>query len=309
MAEGSEVRAWGDLTPDALGLIFRSLPLEDILTVIPTVCKSWGRAVSGPYCWQEIDIGEWSEMCKPEQLDQMLHMLIARSCGSFRSLRAYGLSESMFSFMADHAGSLQRLELPRSEISDSIVELVAPRLSNLTYLDLSYCRKIGARAIEAFGKNCRSLTYLVRRIHPTEWAIDNVCQDDEAYAIAKTMPQLRHLQLPYFLLTTQGALEIISKCRDLEHLDLRGCWNVTLDEKYLKEWHSNLHVIGPDIIDCYEHYFWDGCTVYSDSSYSWEFMEHEDDVQEGVNDDELWEDEQGLGSLEFRFYEDWPPSP
>ncbi|XP_042437086.1 F-box protein FBW2-like, partial [Zingiber officinale] len=152
MAEGSDARAWEELIPDALGLIFRNLPLQEILTVIPRVCKSWSRVVLGPYCWQEIDIDEWSQHCKPEKLDKMLHMLIDRSCGSFRRLSVSGLhTESMFTLIADHAGSLQRLELPRSEMNDAIVKLVAPRLCNLTYLDVSYCSKIGACAIEAFG--------------------------------------------------------------------------------------------------------------------------------------------------------------
>ncbi|KAG6488965.1 hypothetical protein ZIOFF_050223 [Zingiber officinale] len=143
MAEGSDARAWEELIPDALGLIFRNLPLQEILTVIPRVCKSWSRVVLGPYCWQEIDIDEWSQHCKPEQLDKMLHMLIDRSCGSFRRLSVSGLhTESMFTLIAYHAGSLQRLELPRSEMNDAIVKLVAPRLCNLTYLDVSYCSKI-----------------------------------------------------------------------------------------------------------------------------------------------------------------------
>nr|XP_009406619.2 PREDICTED: F-box protein FBW2-like isoform X2 [Musa acuminata subsp. malaccensis] len=323
MAEGEdgEERAWEELFPDALGLIFRNLSLQEILTVIPRVCKSWGRAVSGPYCWQEIDIEEWSQRCKPEQLDQMLHMLIARSSGSVRRLSVSGLhTESMFSFIADHAGSLQRLELPRSEISDSIVEIIAPRLSNITFLDVSYCRKIGARAIEAFGKHCKSLVSLRRRMHPLEVA-DKVCQDDEAYAIARSMPKLHHLETAYLLLTTRGVLEILSQCRDLEYLDLRGCWEVKLDDKYLKEWHSGLKVLGPDIIDCYEQNCWDECSDYSDSSvYSWEFMEDGEDVYEGVSDnDSIWEAEQGLEGLEVRFYGggftdavtgfDWPPSP
>ncbi|XP_042452170.1 cytokinin riboside 5'-monophosphate phosphoribohydrolase LOG8-like [Zingiber officinale] len=186
MAEGSDARAWEELIPDALGLIFRNLPLHEILTVIPRVCKSWSRVVLGPYCWQEIDIDEWIQHCKPEQLDKMLHMLIDRSCGSFRRLSVSGLhtesmftliayqvtgrrtvgnslpciwsilssvsglhTESMFTLIAYHAGSLQRLELPRSEMNDAIVKLVAPRLCNLTYLDVSYCSKIGACAIEA----------------------------------------------------------------------------------------------------------------------------------------------------------------
>ncbi|KAG6500306.1 hypothetical protein ZIOFF_040149 [Zingiber officinale] len=146
MAEGSDARAWEELIPDALGLIFSNLPLQEILIVIPRVCKSWSRVVLGPYCWQEIDIDEWSQHCKPEQLNKMLHMFIDRSCGSFRRLSVSGLhTESMFTLIA------AQLELPRSEMNDAIVKLVAPRLCNLTYLDVSYCSKIGACAMEAFG--------------------------------------------------------------------------------------------------------------------------------------------------------------
>ncbi|XP_072992686.1 F-box protein FBW2-like [Typha latifolia] len=317
----SEFRGWEELIPDALGLIFRNLSLQEVLTVVPRVCKSWGHVVSGPYCWQEIDIEEWSQRCKPEQLDRMLQMLITRSCGSFRRLSVSGLrNDSLFSFIGDHATTLQTLELPRSEISDSIVECVAPRLSNITFLDVSYCKKIGARALEAFGQHCKSLIRLRRRMHPLEVA-DKVCQDDEAYAIACTMPKLRHLEMAYLLLTTRGVLEILSQCRDLEFLDIRGCWDVKLDEKFLKERHSGLKVLGPQIVDCYERNFWDECSDYSDSSvYSWEFMEDGLDFYEGGSDDDgVWDEGQPLDGLEVRFYGgglndaflafDWPPSP
>ncbi|XP_074590776.1 F-box protein FBW2-like [Curcuma longa] len=253
MADGSEVRAWAELIPDALGLIFCNLPLKEILTVVPRVCKSWGMAVSGPYCWQEIDIHIWSKSREPEQLDQMLHMLIERSCGSFRRLSVFGLrTESMFTFIADHAGSLERLELPRSEISDSIAQLVAPRLSSLTYLDLSYCKRIGPRAIEAFGKHCRSLVVLRRRMYPLEdFVREENCQEEEAFAIAKMMTKLRHLEIPFHLATTRGVLEILSKCRDLEYLDLRGCWNVKLDEQYFIGRHSGVKVLIPELVKGY----------------------------------------------------------
>ncbi|XP_074571169.1 F-box protein FBW2-like [Curcuma longa] len=325
MAEGGEVRAWEELIPDALGLIFRNLPLQEILSVIPRVCKSWSRTVSGPYCWQEIDIDEWSQRCKPEQLDQMLHMLIDRSCGSFRRLSVSGLhTESMFTFIADHAGSLQRLELPRSEMNDSIAELVAPKLCNLTYLDVSYCSKISARAIEAFGKHCRSLVVFRRTMHPAEVLRDFDCHEEEAYAIAKTMTKLCHLEMSYQPLTTRAIIEILSKCRNLKYLDLRGCWDVKLDEKYLKERHSSLKVLGPDIVDRYEQSFWNDCAdSYSDSSvYSWEFMDDDEEgYEEAFDDDVIWENENGiqLDGFQVRFYGggfsdvitgfDWPPSP
>lgn len=102
MEEGFEFRPWDELLPDALGLIFRNLSLQEVLTVVPRVCKSWGKAVKGPYCWQEIDIEEWSKNRCPENLDRMLRLLIPRSCGSLRKLCVSGLSDkSSFEFIAN----------------------------------------------------------------------------------------------------------------------------------------------------------------------------------------------------------------
>lgn len=98
----SEFRHWDELIPDALGLIFRNLSLQEVLTVIPGVCKSWRRAVIGPYCWQEIDIEEWSNRCQPDHLDRMVEMLITRSSGSLRKLYVSGLhNDMMFSLIAE----------------------------------------------------------------------------------------------------------------------------------------------------------------------------------------------------------------
>ncbi|XAR73416.1 hypothetical protein NMG60_11007377 [Bertholletia excelsa] len=321
MEEESDFRQWDELIPDVLGLIFRNLSLEEVLTVIPRVCKSWGKAVVGPYCWQEIDIEEWSRKCRREDIDRMLQLLVARSSGSFRKLCISGLgSDASFSFIADHAKCLQTLRVPRSEISDSIVEQVVWRLSSITFLDVSYCRKIGARALEAIGKNCKSLAGLRRAMHPLE-LIDKLSHDEEALAIASTMPKLKHLEMAYLLVSTKSVLEILSKCRQLEFLDVRGCWNVHLDEKFLKRF-SGLKVVGPLVVDCQEN-GWDDCSDYLGSSgyMAWDFVAGEVDeyydYYDEISDGE-WEDGQSMEDVEMWFYDgfeavdagfDWPPSP
>ncbi|KAI9200926.1 hypothetical protein LWI28_015153 [Acer negundo] len=260
----SDLRRWDELIPDALGLIFRNLPLQEVLTVIPRVCKSWSKVVAGPYCWQEIDVEEWSNQLKPDHLDQMLQMLITRSSGSLRKLCVSGLrSNMMFSFIAENAGSLQTLRLTRSEISDSVAEQIAGRLSSITFLDLSYCCKIGATALEAIGKHC---------------------------------------------------------CSKLEFLDLRGCWDVKIDDKFMKGNFPNLKVLGPLILDYHEINDWDDFSDYSDASedLAWEILAGE---MGDYDDDEIYNDglyDGRLDELELRFYngidEDagiygWPPSP
>lgn len=99
MEEGADFRCWDELIPDALGLIFRNLSLQVKLAVVPRVCKSWGKVVTGPYCWQEIDIEEWSDLAEPDTIDRLL---IVRSSGSVRKLCVSELqNDLMFSFIAE----------------------------------------------------------------------------------------------------------------------------------------------------------------------------------------------------------------
>nr|ACU13841.1 unknown [Glycine max] len=167
MEEACEFRSWAELIPDALGVIFTNLSLQERVTVIPRVCKSWANAVTGPYCWQEIDIKDWSNRCQPDQLDRLLEMLITRSCGTLRKLSVSGLqTESIFTFTAENACSLHTLRLPRSSMNDSIVEQIAGRLSMISFLDVSYCIKIGPYALEMIGKNCKLLERVVSKHAP-----------------------------------------------------------------------------------------------------------------------------------------------
>ncbi|KAL5558943.1 hypothetical protein UlMin_035154 [Ulmus minor] len=320
MEVGSDFRQWDELIPDALGLIFSHLSLQEKLTVIPRVCNSWKRAVIGPYCWQEIDIEDWSNRCHPDHLDRMLRMLVGRSSGSLRKLSVSGLPNDMiFTFIAEHSGSLQTLRLPRCDISDSIVGQIGGRFSNITFLDVSYCVKIGPCTLEAFGKNCKLLVGLCRNMHPLDTA-GKPLQDDEAHAIATTMPRLKHLEMAYHIISTSSVLQILSCCPELEFLDLRGCWSVILDDKFIKEKFPKLKVLGPLIVDYYERNDWEDCSDFSDATteyLAWEFVAGEMDAY--FDDDDEWDDEESLDEeLELRFYEGidediggyaWPPSP
>ncbi|KAH6822587.1 F-BOX WITH WD-40 2 [Perilla frutescens var. hirtella] len=320
MEEGEDLRKWDELIPDALGLIFKNLSLFEVLTVVPRVCKSWGKAVMGPYCWQEIDLEEWSRNSKPELVDRMLRLLITRSCGSLRKLTVSGLSsDNSVLFIANHAQSLRTLRLPRSEINDVIVGKAAGMLSALTFLDLSYCISIGAEALEAIGKNCKSLASLRRIMHPLE-VIDKLSQNDEALAIAATMPKLKNLEIAYLLVDTASVIEILKNCKQLELLDVRGCWNVNLEEKFVKSF-TQLKVVGPLVVDCYDMNGWDNCSDYSGSSgyLAWDFVagDVDDDDYPDILDN-FWEDENPIEDVEMWFYDDvnavdagydWPQSP
>ncbi|XP_019432788.1 PREDICTED: F-box protein FBW2-like isoform X2 [Lupinus angustifolius] len=318
MEVASDFRSWDELIPDALGVIFTHLSVQERLTIVPSVCKSWADLVAGPYCWQEIDIDEWSSCCEPDKLDPLLEMLITRSSGSLRKLCVSCIqTERMFIFIAENAPSLETLRLSRCNINDSIVEQFTRRLSMLSFLDVSYCTNIGARALETIGNNCKLLEGLCRNMHPLDTAGKNY-EDDEANAIASTMTNLKHLEMTYHLIKTTGVLKILSNCHKLEFLDLRGCWGVQLENISVEQNFPRLKVYEPFVTDFYEKDEWED---FSESSeyLTWDFVagdmngyyDDESDI-----DDEMWDDEGRLEELEFRFYQGiedaemfWPPSP
>lgn len=204
-------------------------------------------------------------------------------------------------------------------MSDSIVEDIAGKLSMITFLDVSYCVKMSPYALETIGKNCKLLQGLCRNMHPVDTA-GKPYQDDEAIAIASTMPKLKHLEMAYHLISTDGVLRILSVIPSLEFLDLRGCWGVKLDNMFMKQKFPKLRVLGPLVMGYYEREGWDDCSDVSDASdyLSWEFVagDMDDFYDESESNDGMWDDEGRLEELELRFYEGiddagmyWPPSP
>ena len=107
MEGGVDSRNWADLFPDALGLIFSNLSLQETLTVVPRVCKSWNYGVLGGLnCWQTIDLLDWSLRREysdsDHDIDKMLRFLITWSSGAFREIIVGSIQNDLtFSFIVD----------------------------------------------------------------------------------------------------------------------------------------------------------------------------------------------------------------
>ncbi|GLJ48749.1 hypothetical protein SUGI_1028030 [Cryptomeria japonica] len=184
-SKGECDRPWEELIPDALALIFKKMSFQEILTVVPAVCKSWRKVVLQPDCWQEIDIEDWCRRCTPEAMERMVKMLVHRSRGSMRKLSVFGLTnDPIFDFITSYAHNLEVLRIPMSEVTDTIAMQVAPRLATVTYLDISWCEKMTYSSLEILGKHCKFLTHLIRNMHPLS-TVRGTPRDDEAFAIAE----------------------------------------------------------------------------------------------------------------------------
>ncbi|OVA10437.1 hypothetical protein BVC80_917g62 [Macleaya cordata] len=226
---------WEGLNPEILALIFIRIAADELVRVVPFVCKSWREVVAGPYCWSDIDIEQWCRRCnRPEKIDLAVRKLIRRSKGTFRRLSVYKLTNSGFCFVANCGKHLKVLQIPMSGVNDKMVEKHAEALPMVTFLDISYCLQLTCKGLEVLGKSCKSLTYLRRNMPPPEWPEaqklgPSKANDEEALVIAETMPGLHRLELAYGRFGDLGLNAILTKCKDLIHLDILGSVSVQLN--------------------------------------------------------------------------------
>ncbi|KAK2998519.1 hypothetical protein RJ639_022675, partial [Escallonia herrerae] len=121
---------------------------------------------------------------------------------------------------------LKRLRVVRcyEGISPEAFSEAFKKLPQLEELHL-YFTVFGKQEIEVAGRFCTLLKSFKLNFHSYEHPRE--C-DDEALAIAESMPELRNLQLFGNKMTDDGLRAILDKCPHLESLDLRQCFNVTL---------------------------------------------------------------------------------
>jgi len=215
--------------------------------------------------------------------------------------------------------NLQVLRIPMSDVTDAIVVQVASKLPCLTYLDISCCKQLSSSSLEAIGKHCKSLTHLSRNMHP-QGTIGQSPKDDEAFAIAKSMSSLKHLELAYGLVTNAGIQAILSMCKNLKHLDIRGCWNVHMEKSLSDQCQRRkVEVLGPVVRDYYELDHSDDYSSDSDGNMlddyddinGWEYEDY-DYMGDGGWDDGEWDEE--FDGVQLRVYvgtntddsSDWP---
>lgn len=128
---------------------------------------------------------------------------------------------------------LNVLQIPMSEVTDEAIEKYAECLPALRVLDISNCLKITSRGIEALGRHCKLLIQLKRNMPPPEPPQGNNAAakvvQEEALAVANTMPMLQQLELAYGLFSDPALDAVLEKCPLLRTLDILGCWNVRLE--------------------------------------------------------------------------------
>jgi len=125
------------------------------------------------------------------------------------------------------ASRLQRLRLAccysvtGEEFCEAVKKLPQLEELDISLSNLSHC------SFEAIGRCCPRLKTFKFNIQAYKYP--RIEDDNDAFAIAQTMPGLRHLQLFGNKMTNDGLLAILDGCLHLESLDIRQCFNVNFN--------------------------------------------------------------------------------
>ncbi|KAK2980548.1 hypothetical protein RJ640_015933 [Escallonia rubra] len=219
---------WLDLPRELTASILHRLGAIELLETAQKVCTTWRNICKDPAMWRTVDMrNSGRTYTLPYDLEKMTMHAVDLSCGQLEAINIENFgSDQLLLYIADRSSQLKRLRLVRcyEGISPEVFSEAFKKLPLLEELHL-YFTVFGKQEIEVAGRFCTLLKSFKLNFHSYEHP--RKC-DDEALAIAESMPELRNLQLFGNKMTDDGLRVILDKCPHLESLDLRQCFNVTL---------------------------------------------------------------------------------
>ncbi|KDP34971.1 hypothetical protein JCGZ_09259 [Jatropha curcas] len=221
-------RNWVELPRDITALILRSLGDVEILNTARLVCSTWRSICNDPSMWRSIDMYNFDDRLWDSEYDKMCRYAVDESCGGliYINIEHFG-TDDLLIYIADGSNHLKRLSFAFCyDISDEGLSEVVAKFPLLEELAISGCPSISYKALEVIAHCCPLLRSL--KLNNKKWKHPYKC-NQEALAIAENMPDLRRLQILGNMLTDEGLQAILDGCPQLESLDLRHCFNISLD--------------------------------------------------------------------------------
>ncbi|QHN79049.1 F-box protein [Arachis hypogaea] len=315
-------RNWLHLPVELILIIFEKLGAIEVLTSVQRVCMLWRTICKDPYTWRVINM---RVLGFPKFMDYQLSSLcrrtIERSCGLLVEISIdYFATEDLLNDIANSCGSrLRRLRLKKcfTHESNRLMYDLAKKFPLLEELDITHCYWwFYPISLESFGQACPLLKTLKFNHHRQHFYYDRISscyvREDNAYAyaIARSMPQLRHLQLLGSTLDYDGLHAILNGCPHLESLDLCHCINLDTKREIIIEMlqgrimNFRLPILGASTIDyefCSLLPYEKAIQNQDFNSLAWEWhrfhqasMKNKNIVKLGLvvkyEDEEVWED-------------------
>ncbi|XP_074328027.1 putative F-box/LRR-repeat protein 9 [Apium graveolens] len=234
-------RNWLDLPDELMTLILARLVTVDRIMIARKVCNTWRRICSDPALWRVVVL----EYCISWNIINVAKKAVDLSCGQLIDIRINDIgTDSLLRYISDRysliiftallsrsrdiSNQLRRLHLSSCDniTSEGLSEMFK-ELPLLEELHLDYTA-ISPQAIEVAGRYCPLLKSFKLNNHGRLHAfnMNYAGPNEDALAIAKHLPGLRHLQLTGNNMTIVGLVAITENCSHLESLDISDCLNV-----------------------------------------------------------------------------------
>ncbi|KAJ4895427.1 F-box protein SKIP19 [Raphanus sativus] len=227
MKEG-EYANWAELPPELTSSILHRLGPIEIVETAQKVCRSWRRVCKDPSMWRKIVIH--IEEFGDRYYEKLCRHAVGRSHGGLVEIDiSHFGSDPLLRYIADKSSShLRSLRISFCyQVTDKGFIAAIARLPLLEELEVSYC-SLSEECLRVVGQSCPNLKTLKKNCVGYRRRSTRKESDDVALAIAETMLGLCHLQIFGDTLTDAGLNAILDGCPNLEHLDLRQCFNVNL---------------------------------------------------------------------------------
>ncbi|OIT34129.1 PREDICTED: putative F-box/LRR-repeat protein 23 [Nicotiana attenuata] len=223
---------WVELPREITMDILQRLGAMEIVESAQRVCSTWWKVCHDPAMWSVVDLkNEGDNFKMPWVLDKICRIAVDRSQGQLLkiSIDNFG-SIDMINYIAERSSQLRHLRVVKCY--SNLVGGLAAAAKNFPLLEELhiYFTLITKDDIESVGRYCPLLKSFTLNATEYENLIFPPSQcNDQALAIAKSMPKLRHLAFLQNSLTNKGLQAILDGCLLLESLDLRCCCCVDLN--------------------------------------------------------------------------------
>ncbi|KAL1188343.1 F-box protein SKIP19 [Cardamine amara subsp. amara] len=220
-------RNWAELPPELISSILHRLGAIEILENAQKVCISWRRVCKEPSMWRKIEMVNLP-ICDYDYVSMCRHA-VDRSQGGLVEIEIWEFgSDYLLNYIADRSSNLRSLRLVMCyPITDEGFIEAVEKLPVLEYLEVSHC-SLSGESLRVAGQSCPNLKTLKLSCTPDPSFNALEFNNDEALAIAESMPGLHYLQLSGNRLTNTGLDAILDGCSHLEQLKLHKCLNVNL---------------------------------------------------------------------------------